>query len=31
VADERVERMFAQLLDELTDGGSDTGGPPATS
>jgi DNA repair protein SbcD/Mre11 len=31
VADERVERMFAELLDELTDAGSDAGGPHATS
>jgi len=30
VADERVERMFAELLDELTDAGADAGVPHAT-
>jgi exonuclease SbcD len=31
VADERVERMFAELLDELTDAGPGASGPLATS
>jgi exonuclease SbcD len=31
VADERVERMFAELLDELTDAGTGAGGPDVSS